>query len=192
MRVGAVLAHDHVRPERGGELRNESADGFEPGRLAGLGLHRHVDDRAGRGPLPHLVEEAAPREQVPPRLMERDRHHVRVVPVQLLDAVPVVDVEVEVEHAEAVAASPGDRQRRVVIDAEPGGSVGHRVMEAAAGVERVLYVAAKDRLHRPDRAARDHRAASCMPGNAGLSPPRPIPASGRPSGSADRRFTAAR
>ena len=50
-------------------------DRLEPGRLAGLGLHRDVDDRAGRGPLPDLVEEAAPREQVPPGLVERDRHH---------------------------------------------------------------------------------------------------------------------
>ena len=45
----------------------------------------------------------------------------------------------------------------IVVDAEPGRAVGHRVMEPAARVEGVLDVAAEDRLDRPERAAGDHR-----------------------------------
>ena len=75
-----------------------------------------------------------------------------------LHAVAVVDVEVEVEDAPARVARPRDGERRVVVDAEAAGPVGHGVVEAAAGVERVVRVAAQDRLGRPDRAAGNRRA----------------------------------
>ena len=84
-------------------------------------------------------------------------------PVDRLDPVAVVDVEVHVQHAQPVPPRPGDRQRRVVVDAEPRGSVGHRVMEPAARMEGVLDVAAQDRLDRPDRAAGDHRPGLVHP-----------------------------
>ncbi len=89
--------------------------------------------------------------------MERDRHDAWVVEVDCLDTVAVVDVEVEVEHAQPGSAGEGDRERRVVVDAEPAGVFAHGVVEAAAGVERVLRVAAQDRLHRAQRASRHGR-----------------------------------
>ena len=84
--------------------------------------------------------------------------------VDRLDAVAVMDVEVDVQHAQAVAPRPRDRERRVVVDAEARGAVAHRVVEPAARVERVLDVAAQDRLHRPQRAAGDRRGGIVHPG----------------------------
>ena len=47
----------------------------------------------------------------------------------------------------------------------------HRVVQAAARVEGVLDVAPQDRLDRPERAAATAAPASCIPANAGSSPP---------------------
>ena len=69
----------------------------------------------------------------------------------------MVDVQVHVQDAQSVAPCPRDSERGVVVDAEPRGAVRHRVVQAAAGMERMLHVAPKDRLHRPERAAGDHR-----------------------------------
>ena len=141
-------------------------------------------------PLAQLPDPAGAREQVPPGLVERQRQHARIVPVDRLDAVAVVDVEVDVQDAQPVPPRPGDGQRRVVVDAEAGRPVGHRVVEAAARVEGVLDVAAQDRLHRPDRAARDRRRGLVHAGerrivatvaDAGRSAP--------PNGCAENRFT---
>ena len=74
-----------------------------------------------------------------------------------LDAVAVMDVEVEVQDAQAVPPRAGDGEGRVVVDAEPGGAVGHRVVEAATGMVGMLGVAAQDRLHRAERAAGHRR-----------------------------------
>jgi hypothetical protein len=95
--------------------------------------------------------------------------------VERLDAVAVMDVQVDVEHAQTVAPRPGDRQGHVVVDAETARPRPHGVVQPAAGVVRVLDVAAQDRLDRPDRTARNRAAASCMPAKAGSSPG-PMPA----------------
>jgi hypothetical protein len=154
--VGAVLRHDDVRAERGGELRHDPLDDAEPDGLPGLRLERDVDDGAGRGPLPDLGGEPRHgREQVARALVDRDRHHARIRRVDHLDAVAVMDVEVDVEDAEPGRPGPGDRERDVVVDAEPRGTVGHRVVEAATGMERADRATLEDRVHRPKRAAGD-------------------------------------
>ena len=81
-----------------------------------------------------------------------------------LDAVAVVDVEVDVQDAQAVAPRARDRQRGVVVDAEPRRAIGHRVVQPAAGVEGVLDVAPEDGLDRPQRAAGHRRAGLVHPG----------------------------
>ena len=163
MRVGAVLRHDQVRPERGGQFGEQHLDRGEPRTLARLRLQRHVHGRAGGRPLAQLPYPARPREQVPPALVEGQRQHARVVPVDRLDPVAVMDVEVHVQDAQPVPPRTGDRQRRVVVDAEPRGSVGHRVMEPATRMEGVLDVAAQHRLDPPDRPAGDHRPGLVHP-----------------------------
>ena len=126
-------------------------------RFPGRRLERDVDAGPGRGTPTQLVDEPRPREQVPAGFVERHRHHARVVEVDRLDAVAVVDVEVEIQDAQPLAPGARDGERRVVVDAEPAGAVAHRVVQAAARMEGVLDVAAQDRLHRPQRAARDRR-----------------------------------
>ena len=89
--------------------------------------------------------------------MDRERQDARIGPVERLDAVAVMDVEVDVQDAQAVAPGAGDGEGGVVVDAEARRAIGHRVMEAAARVLGVLDVAAQDRLHRPERPAGDGR-----------------------------------
>ena len=124
VRIAAVLRDDQVRAERSRELGKQRADRLEPGRLAGARLERHVDGRPGRHALAQLPHPARPREQVPAGLVERDGQDAGIVPVDRLDAVAVVDVEVHVQDAQPVTPRPGDRERRVVVDAEPRRSIG--------------------------------------------------------------------
>ena len=157
VRIGAVLRHDEVRRERGGQLGEQQRNRRQPRPLAGPGRQRHVDAGPGRHALAHLVDVARPREQRPAGLVEGDRQHARIVPVDRLNPVAVMDIEVDVQDAQPVAPRPGDRQRRVVVDAEPRCPLGHRVMQPAAGVQRVLHVPAQDRLDRAERPAGDRR-----------------------------------
>ena len=152
VRVSSVLRHDDVRPERGGQLGEQPAHGRQPRPLAGSRFERHVDRRPGRHPLPQLPHPARAREQVPPALVERQRQDARIVRVDRLDPVAVVDIEVHVQDAKPVPARPGDGQRRVVVDAEARRAVRHRVVEAATRVECMLGIAVEDRLDGPQRA----------------------------------------
>ncbi len=137
----------------GSSVRSVSSQTRSPLR----GRERHVDRGPGRDPLPRLVGEPGPREERHARLVDRDRHDARVVPVDRLDPVAVVHVEIDVEHPQAVASGPRDRQRDIVVDAEARRPGRHRVMQPAAGMEGVVDLASQDRLHRPDRAAGHHR-----------------------------------
>ena len=89
------------------------------------------------------------------RLVERDGQDVRVVPEDRLDAVAMVDVEVDVQHPVAGVPGAPDGQRNVVVDAEPAGTTGHRVVETAARMEDVGLLPAQDALHRGQRSAGD-------------------------------------
>ena len=95
--------------------------------------------------------------------MERDGHHPWVVGVDRLDPVPVVDVEVDVEDAEALVPGGRDGQRDVVVDAEAGGPRRHRVVEPAARVIGMVDIAPDDRLDRAERAAGDRRRCLVHP-----------------------------
>ena len=162
--IGAVLGDDQVGPERGRQLGEQRPDGRQPCALTGPRLERHVD-RGPRGvPLAQLPDVAGPREEVPAGLVERQGQDAGVLPVDRLDAVTVVDVQVDIQDAKAVAACACDGQGGIVVDAEPGCAVGHRVMEPAARVEGMLDVAAEDRLDRPERSAGDHRPGLVHPG----------------------------
>ena len=75
--------------------------------------------------------------------MEADRQHARVVPEDRLDAVAVVDVDVDVRHPlRALVEEVLDADRDVVVDAEAGGLVAHRVVQAPGDVRRVEALAA--------------------------------------------------
>ena len=72
-----------------------------------------------------------------------------------LDAVAVMDVEIDVQHAHPRPTRKSDRQRGVVVDAEAGRAVRHGVVQAATRMEPVLDVAAQDGLHCSQASAGD-------------------------------------
>ena len=74
-----------------------------------------------------------------------------------LDAIPVMDVEVDVQDAETVLPRRRHRQGDVVVDTEAGGPGGHRMVESATGMVSVEDIAADDRLDRAKRATGDRR-----------------------------------
>ena len=118
MRVGAVLRDHDLRPEHRGERRDQAAHAGEPRVLPRIRLEGQVDRRAGCGPRTELVGGARPREQVPAALVEGHGEHAGIAEADRLDAVAVVDVEVDVQDPQALAAGADDRERRVVVDAE--------------------------------------------------------------------------
>ena len=88
--------------------------------------------------------------------MDRDREHPRVVPEARLHAVAVMHVDVDVgDPLSALREQPRDADGRVVVHAEPRGTVGHRVVETPGRVEGMLGLARPDRPGGRDRGA-DH------------------------------------
>ena len=78
-------------------------------------------------------------------LVQGDREHPRVRVERGLHAVPVVHVDVDVgDPVETVVEQPGDRHRAVVVDAEPGGPVGHGVVQPTGDVHRPVGAALGD------------------------------------------------
>ena len=149
VRVGAVLRHDDVRPEGRCERRHQQPDRIQPGPLARPRFQRHVDRRSGGHPFPDLVGEACPRKEVTPGLVEGHGQDTRIVPEQRLDAVAVMHVEIDVQDPQTVPPGTGHGQRHVVVDAEAGCTIAHRVVQPSARVEGMVDITAQDRLHRP-------------------------------------------
>ena len=136
--VAAVLGDQHVgRHSRssGGttawKARSQPASEV-PGGSATL-----TAEPFASGP-PESWREAGAGEQHLAGLVERDGEHPRVVPEDPLDAVAVVDVDVDVrDPLGALVEQVLDADRDVVVDAEAAGPVGHPVVEAAGDVGAV-------------------------------------------------------
>jgi hypothetical protein len=72
-------------------------------------------------------------------LVQADGQHPGIVPERPLHAVAVVGIHVDVgDPLRALAEQPGDRDHRVVVDAESAGVPGHGVMQAARDARAVL------------------------------------------------------
>ena len=72
-------------------------------------------------------------------LVQADRQHPRIGVERGLHPVAVVRVDVHVaDPLGALSQQPGDRDRHVVVDAEPAGMRGHGVMHAARDAGPVL------------------------------------------------------
>ena len=158
------------------QRRHDRVEGTQPAGVAGAGRQRHVDRRTLGVRPADVVREAGAGEQHLAGLVQRDRQHPRVVPEHPLDAVAVVDVDVDVrDPLGALVEQPLDADRDVVVDAEAAGPVGHRVVQAAGDVDAVQ----RSRRSTPGRhastvAPTTCAAASCMPAKTGLSSvPRP-------------------
>ena len=106
---------------------------------------------------PRLVDAAGAGKERHAGLVDGEGQHLRIVPEERLRAVAVVDVEVDVEHAVAGVARTGHAERDVVVDAEARRARGHRVVQAAAGMEGVVDLTGQDAVDGVDRAA-GHRS----------------------------------
>src|SRR5699024_7513070 len=97
-------------------------------------------------------------------LVDGQGHGTGLVPQQPLHAVAVVHVDVDIHHALLPRVQGmADRGGGVVVDAEPGGRGGLRVVHAAGEVHRPPHAAGADRLDRGEGAADD-------PGGGGVHP----------------------
>jgi hypothetical protein len=147
--VAAELGDQQLRLERADQRRHHRVERGEVQVVGGARRQRQVGDGAAGGALADLVGEPGAGEQVAPGLVHRDRQHPGLLGEDRLDPVAVVDVDVDVgDPLDALLQQPGDRHRRVVVDAEAAGPVAHGVVEAAGGREGVQGAAGADRLRR--------------------------------------------
>ena len=90
--------------------------------------------------------------------MHADRQYPRVVPEGRLHAIAVVDVNVDIgDSLGALLEEPGDRDRRIVVDAEAAGVAAHGVVQAAGDAGAVLGGAGPHRARSGQRRADDER-----------------------------------
>ena len=102
-------------------------------------------------------------------LVDADRQDAGVVPERGLDAVAVMDVNVEVgDAAGAVVEQPGDGDGGVVVDAEAAGIAAHRVVQAAGNVGAVLGRAGPDGPGGCERGAGDEGGCVVHAGEDGV------------------------
>lgn len=133
--VGAGLEHDQIGLEDGERAGYHQVEHLEQAVVAGVGLERHVDAGAGRLTMPALVGVAGAWKQIVSRLVQTDGQYPRFVVEQRLDAIAVMDVEVEVGDAQAVDPNcPLDGDGEIVVEAETRSPIGHGVVQAAREV----------------------------------------------------------
>jgi hypothetical protein len=144
--------------------------GPQPAGVPGAGRKRDVD----RGPLglrsADLGGSPGAGEQGIRVLVQADGQHPRVIPERRLHSVTVMGVHVDVgDPLRALAQQPRDRDGRVVVDAEPAGVPGHRVVQAAGDTDPMLRGRSPDGPGRGQRGSRHHGGCLMHPGNTGSS-----------------------
>ena len=116
--VAAVLGHQHRGLEAVEQRRHHGIEAGQPGFVPGVGRIRQVGLCPAAGAGAGFARKPRPREQVPAGLVEADGHHLRVGVEDVLGAVAVVNVDVDIGHAVAAFAQPGDGDGGVVVDTE--------------------------------------------------------------------------
>ena len=169
VRVATVLAHDDLRGEGLQYVGNHGVEGAEPALVARPGRERHVDRAPEGAGSPDFLGESGPGEEGERTLVQGDREHAGVVVEHRLDAIAMVDVHVDVGNSlDPLGEQPGDGDADVVVDAEPSGRVGHRVMQAACDVDRVLHATGVHRLRRHERRSRHESGCLVHPREGGI------------------------
>src|SRR3954468_15229392 len=156
VRVAAVLSHQHrrlVRPKCPGHDRMKCPKPIGVGCAWRQGdVHRTTLCPASAD----LVGKARSWKQVRRRLVQADGHYPWLVVENRLNAVAVVDVDVDIaDPLAAVVEQPTDGNGNVVVDAETAGVTRHRVMESTTDVARALRVTGPDPPSRLDTCHRD-------------------------------------
>lgn len=142
MGVDAELGDKEVGAEAGDQGRHDLAEGPEVRIVGGVGREGDVDAVAGAVTAAALADEAGTGKEGAAVLVEGDGEHAAVVVEGVLDAVAVVNVDVDVGDAQPLAEQPLYGDGGVVEDAEAGGEVRAAVVEAAAVAEGDVAVAA--------------------------------------------------
>src|SRR5205809_4656393 len=112
VRVATVLRDEHCRPELPQHRRHNAVEPFEPRFVPRERHERQVYGRTAAGAVAGVLGKAGAREQKTAALVERDREHVGLAVEDLLDAVAVVHVDVDVCDAMASILEPATRDRR--------------------------------------------------------------------------------
>ena len=154
--VGPDLEHQRVGLEFFQGAGNHSLERFQPGRISRSRRQRYVD----RGFLcigtADFRDKAGCTGKQPLRpFVKRNRQDIGVVPENGLDAVAMMDVDIDVRHfLEACVLKRPNPERKVVERAEPAGVIGVRVVQPARDVERDVELPARDEFCGVDGAAR--------------------------------------
>ena len=162
MRIRPRLDHEYVGakvPEGGG---NHQLENLQVARALGERLQRQIELQATAGSRAELANLPGPREEVLARLVKAHGQNARVFVEDLLDAVGVVDVDVEIGHLQAVPGEGVDRDREIVVDAETRREAGPRVMQPPSELKNAAS------LSLPRSGA---RRAACP--RRATAPPRP-------------------
>ena len=117
-RVSTALDDQHVGDIGVHHFLHDLAEELDVGHIGHTGLEGDVDSVVFAVVLADGVERAGPREEVFVEFMEADGHDPIGVVEGLLDPVPVVDVDVEVEDPRVHLQQLQDAQHYVVDVAE--------------------------------------------------------------------------
>ena len=162
-RVGAALQHERSRLI---DLHHLLHDGHKDSLIAlvvNAVLERNVERVVLACLHTDVLDIAGPGEEVVPVLMERDSHHAVRRVEGLLDAVAVVDVDVEIQDTWVVLKQLEDAQHNVVHVAKSRRLGALRVVQAARPVDCHISNAMVE-LHRAiDGAARVDAAVVVQP-----------------------------
>ena len=117
--VAAVLADQDVGGEGGQQWRHDGIEGSQPGLVSGTCREGDVDRVALGVRAADLVRETGAGEQGSGILVQADGQDSGIVPERGLDAVAVVDVDVDIRDAlRTLGKQPSDGDGRVVVYAE--------------------------------------------------------------------------
>src|SRR5262245_61892756 len=128
----------------------------QPSSVARAWRERDIDRAARCIGTTRLVGKPGSGEEIPAALMQRDGEDSGLVPEDELDAVAGVHVHIDIsDAARTLAEEPPDRDGGIVVNAKARRAVGHRMVESARDVDRMLDRAAPYGFCRPGRGAGD-------------------------------------
>jgi len=140
--IGAALQDDGPRSEDFKALADDGVEDVGVGGVIDSVLQGNVDGEEAAAVDALLVGGARPREEALPVLVQGERHHAVTVVERLLDAVPVVHVNVNVEDAGVLLQKLQDGEDNVVDETKARGLASLCVMEAAGPVDGALCLPA--------------------------------------------------
>ena len=135
VRVDAELGHHHVRPETLEERWDQPVESPKVDLVVGPGRKRQVDSIAFPCTAAGFFDLPRAGKQRPSILVKRDGQDPVGIVEGILDAVAVVNVDIDVRHPLALLEEPGDGDRGIVVDAEARGVVAPGVVETTAEAE---------------------------------------------------------